>query len=83
MSRFSELFIVKRRKLHWRIDAKHSAPTGEWCNVDGFIYHRDTILAELAPANIRVRNGRYQLRRVVYGERASQTFATLAEALAA
>lgn len=54
-SRCKELFIVVKRKLHRRIDATHSAPTGEHINVDGQVWPRKVVQSMLMsgrmPAN--------------------------------
>lgn len=86
-ARFCQLFCIKRKALHWIIDAKHTAPTGEWCNVDGAIYHRDTIketvLAHgiVTPLRIDVLpSGTFRVRKVIDGKRVATLFESLDDA---
>lgn len=42
-TRCKELFIMVKGVLHWRIDATHSAPTGEHINIDGQVWPRKVV----------------------------------------
>ena len=48
-ARLHELFVVVKDRLHWRIDATHSAPTGDACNVDAHIMSAKAILRRIGP----------------------------------
>jgi hypothetical protein len=73
MTRLKQLFKVVNGKLHWRIDAKHSAPTGEECNVDGTVLKATDILAQIGPklsTGIDKRpSGQFRARCMLSGKR--------------
>ena len=66
--RLLQLFIVKRFHLHWRIDTHHSAPTGEWVNIDGIVYHADEIITHIT---------KLRARRLINGKRTQFTASSL------
>ena len=73
MQRLHQLFKVVGGKLHWRIDATHSAPTGVECNVDGTIMRASDILNLIGPklsTGVDKRpSGQFRARCMISGKR--------------
>lgn len=71
--RLNELFVVVKGRLHWRIDATHSAPTGDACNVDAHIMSAKAIIKRIGPklsTGITKRaNGQFRARYTANGKR--------------
>lgn len=71
--RLNELFVVVKSKLHWRIDATHSAPTGDACNVDAYIMSAKAILRRIGPklstGITKHSNGQFRARCTINGKR--------------
>ena len=73
LERLNELFVVVKNKLHWRIDATHSAPTGTQCNVDAYIMSARAIMKLIGPklstGVTKQADGRFRARCTISGKR--------------
>lgn len=73
LKRLNELFRVVGNKLHWYIDATHTAPTGVSCNVDGRVFSAASIAKCIGPklsTGITItKDGRIRARKCINGKR--------------
>jgi hypothetical protein len=83
--RLNELFRVVGNKLHWYIDAKHTAPTGVMCNIDGRVFAAPDIVKRIGPklsTGITItKEGRIRARKSIDGKHQNLGyFSTIIEA---
>lgn len=79
-SRFCHLFTIKAFQLFWKIDSSnsdskhvmcsHIAPTNQWVNVDGTVYHADYIIGVML-------NNIFSARRLINGKRKTVRYESL------